>query len=593
MEAALRRSGHILGRNMRKFLLPMIATAIATSLDEFVDSIIVSGLLGPEAMALVNVGAPIMFFFAATYMLFGVGGATLYAFNIGRRDQEKAGRIFSVSLFSGLVVSLLMLIFGSIFLSPLSFLLCGDAEVAAQVSGYIRLLLISAPFIIGIQTVLAFLPAAGKPAVTSTLNIVANAINLVGDFLFITCFPQLGIQSAALATLFGYVVCLIVLVVLLVKKKIPLCMKKPRIADFRLIGDVSGQGASNALVQIGYCVKYMFFNNIAITIGGAIALQSYSVCIQIFSIMSIGLAGVVETVAPFLATLRGQRDYNGVHFVLRSGLLYDLGIAAVVTVVFELFPQLMFWMFSVSDPQVMLLAETGIRVFLISFMIRSLYVIYMAYARIIGYKLYSVLISVLDGFGLLIPVTLLLTNVVEGDTAAKMNGIWWAFPITSVLLLLGVIVCNLIIAARSKGKFRGVLLLESDDEDVSVYDVTIRENDETIAFVSEDLNRFCVEHGVTPSVAVRVGLLAEEMALYIRRHRKKGEQIDILTRITARDISLEFRSEGTPFDPLAATEVDSAENLAILRKLPNQSNYDYILGMNSTRFIIDPAAAVD
>ena len=154
------------------------------------------------------------------------------------------------------------------------------------------------------------------------------------------------------------------------------------------------------------------------------------------------------------------------------------------------------------------------------------------------------------------------------------------------MILLGIIIYNCILVRRSNDKLEGLFLIEHE-ETAKVCDMTIGEENESISGLSEKLTVFCVECGVEKSTAVRIGLLAEEMAIYTRRHREKSDRIDIITRISEEKISIDFRSEGTPFNPLAKTTEDDEANFLLINKLPSDVSYDYILGMNSTQFIVN------
>ena len=77
------------------------------------------------------------------------------------------------------------------------------------------------------------------------------------------------------------------------------------------------------------------------------------------------------------------------------------------------------------------------------------------------------------------------------------------------------------------------------------------------------------------------------MAVYTRQHHKKSRLIDILLKIYDDHIVLDFRSLGTPFNPLESTDTDIAENVMLLQKLASEIEYEYVMGMNSTRIKIN------
>ena len=65
------RSNRLLFRRFSQYLVPTMITYAALSLNEFVDSMLVSNLLGSDAMAIVNLGMPVMLVMSAAYSLLG------------------------------------------------------------------------------------------------------------------------------------------------------------------------------------------------------------------------------------------------------------------------------------------------------------------------------------------------------------------------------------------------------------------------------------------------------------------------------------------------------------------------------------------
>ena len=79
MHEEMRRSGNLLQKKFRQYLLPMILASLASSLSEFLDGIVVSNLLGSDALALINLGMPVILIYAVIYSLIGIGGSSQYA----------------------------------------------------------------------------------------------------------------------------------------------------------------------------------------------------------------------------------------------------------------------------------------------------------------------------------------------------------------------------------------------------------------------------------------------------------------------------------------------------------------------------------
>ena len=129
MKIEFTRSDRILRKKLMHYLFPTMASCAALSLSEFLDSMLVSNMLGSKAMAIINLGMPLMLVYAAVYCLLGNGAATVYAVFLGKRDHESAGKSMTVSIVVALAVGLIILFGGLLFFNPISRLLCSRFHV--------------------------------------------------------------------------------------------------------------------------------------------------------------------------------------------------------------------------------------------------------------------------------------------------------------------------------------------------------------------------------------------------------------------------------------------------------------------------------
>ena len=576
----LKRSGYLLSRKLRHYLLTTTITAVALSLNEFVDSLLVAQLLDASAMTVINVGMPITLIMNALFVLLGAGGATLYAVSVGEHDTDRAGRVFSVAMLAAAAVSVLITAAGLGFRNSVADLLCKDPTLTNDLRRYLNVRFLSAPLIVCVMTFTVFMPSAGSPVQATAISVIANVVNLIFDYVYIRVFGM-GVEGAAWATITGYAAAVGYIAYLLLCRKMHIHTKMPKPADFRLLGEISAQGSASSLTQIGYAVKFAFFNGLAATLGGSAALTALSVCLQLISIISIALSGICESLLPIAATLHGQKDRKGIRTVLGQGYLWVFISSAALVLLFEIFPQAITALYNVKDPEVIEVATRAMRIFQLMFIFRAGYVLHPHYVRIIGHKIYAVVISLLDGVGFPVLAALILPR------AFKLDGVWCAFPAAALITLIFVLISNRVLIARSKGRLEGFFLIEREEDESRLSDITITENDAQISELSRELSGFCQTNGIDAALSGKVGLIAEEMSVYTRLHNNKTAFIDILTRVTDSAVTLDFRSEGLPFNPLAETDSDYPENLLLLRKMSSEIAYDYILGMNSTRIRID------
>ncbi len=574
------RRGDNINKKFFQFLLPSLLSGLAMSLNEFVDSIIVSQLLGASAMSMVGMASPIMFLFAILSIMLGVGGSVIYEEYAGKQEKEKSEKVFSTVMIVSVIISVMIAVTGIVFIDQLSEMMCVDQALIPVFKPYTIILILSGVLIIPLQTVASFFPAFGSPQTGTIINILANGVNLLMDVIYIRFFST-GLKGAAMATFTGYLTGVIFIVVIILMKKVSLPFTKPGREGISLLGESVTRGAPGAIGQLGFLIKVSFCNQISSELGGMVGIATFTLCIQALSVVSIGMSGVISAMLPIGSVLMGQRDFKGLKILLKSVFIVQFVASLIFTVLFEAFPQLLCYIYNYSGEYAKG-AITGIRFFSLMFIFRGFILIIMYYFQIVGRKLYASVISAVDGFAGLIPIALILTPLFG------LNGLWLAFPVLTILMLVFIIIINLCIARNSKGKYEGIMLLDTEELSVPVFDATFLMGKDTISDFVVSLQDFCRNNIDNKKTEVLVALATEEMLSYVSDHvfdKNAVEQIDLLVKILKDAVIIDIRCIGEPIDPTSAPSV-SYTNVDVLRKVATKLDYTYVLGMNQTRITI-------
>ena len=577
----------ILMKKYKQYLMPSILTSLALALNEFVDCMLVSNLLGSDALAVANLGCPVILLIAAFYVLLGNGGSILYAIFLGKWDRRSAGKVFRLSLTLSAGGGILFLLIGILLKEPVTEMLCADASLLPTYQSYYRVLLYSAPVLMLTLTFVSFLPPSGAPVIATIVNIVANGTNLIMDVVYIK-FLKMGVDGAGYATITGYLIGFIVMLVLMRVRKVrpvsePLTGKGASAASGsigRLIGRIIAQGAPAAMLQVCFAIKYGYSNSLSVSYGGRDGVVAFSLCLQTFSIASVFLLGVADTAQPLLAMLYGQKDYKGERAVLKRSFILQILFALGLILFFEAVPQAIAGMYGVKDPEVLRIGTLGIRLFALTYLPRGIAIQFMRFFQVEQRRLYSFVISLMDGL-LVLPVGFLLCELMG------LNGVFISYPVSALVMLILILILNLRIYRKRPTEYTGISLVRRDTGSIGSTSFTISDESEDISAASEQMIDFCTEHGVPRKQGFRVGLLLEEMAVYTRQHRTDKGDIDITLRLTEDEITINFRSIGTPFDPTTGKEGDIPENILMLKNMASRIAYDYIMGMNSTQILIE------
>lgn len=576
------RTDRLLRQKYTQYIIPAVITYAALSLNEFVDSMLVSNLLDSDALAIVTLGAPVVMVCTATYSLLGIGGANLYAVSLGKRDHGAAGRSLTASCVTSSAAGIVLMIAGLIFCGPLTDYLCKTPGLREDFRTYLYVLILAAPLEILVLTVTAFLPSAGHPGASTAVNVIANVINIGMDYVYIRIF-HMGVEGAAWATLTGYICGALFMAVLLAAGKIKLYFSRDIKGSMASLGEITKLGRPDAINQIGLSIQYAVCNRLAAIYAGANGLVAYSICLQTGSVISIFVASVIGTSVTMMAVLRGQQDYQGERHVLGTAFANQLTVCAAGMILAELFAARIAGLYNVTDPEQLALSVHAMRIFAFMYIPRYAVIVYYCYLKVIGFSRYSSVMSALDSFAAVIPAAWILTGLLGID------GLWYTFPAVAILLIVLMLIVNRRYAAESGGRLSYPLLMEHEGEGESrtILDVTISRDSKDIEYISRKIQELCEEAGLSRSDAVKAGLAAEEFAVYVANRKRQSTYADVLVRLRNGNVEIDFRSLGEVFDPRSDEESDIKENVKILRSIASSIENEYVLGMNSTRIVIE------
>jgi len=573
-----KRNDSILKRKFYQYLLPSILSVAATSLNEFLDSIVVAQTLGSDAMAMVNMACPVMLVFSTIYVLFGVGGSTVYATLKGQMGKDKASSVLSVTMVTSTLISLLVLVAGLAFLYPLSNMLSSGIALTKTFTDYVRVLFISAPFIIILQTLLMFFPCEGMPQITTAINIIANVVNIIFDYIYIEIFG-FDLSGAAYATLTGYIVGIAVIICFWLCKKYRLTFGNISKDGFSCLSEMIGKGSASAVGQFGFFIKISFSNYMAVMLAGTIGITVFSACLQTVSIISIFIGGVLNAMIPIVAILFGQRDYNGMSLLMHNILKMELILSIVLFAIFEAFPTVVFSVYNINSSEELAFGIPALRIFSFMYLFRQTVLMFIYYLQTIGRKIYAVTLSLIDGFVGIILLTLILCK------PFGVNGLMLAYPACSAFMVAGIILVNLFIIKKSLGSVSGLFLLPQTTSGERL-DFTLTTDQEEISLYSEKLMEYLQSNDIEKDKATIVAIACEELCIYTSENTNNKTEIDVLLQISDNNICMNFRTIGPAFDPLSLSNPEQYSNIDILNKIAKEVHYDYVIGMNQTQVLI-------
>ena len=178
---------------------PSIVSMLVTAIYNMADTYFV-GFIGTSATGAVGIVFSLMAVIMATGLFFGHGTGNAISRALGERREEEASHLLSTGFYCCFAAGLLITIVGLLFLEPLARLLGATETILPHACGYMRYILLGAPFMAASLTLNNQLRFQGNPK-SGMFGILSGAlINIVLDPLFIFGL-NMGTAGAGLATM--------------------------------------------------------------------------------------------------------------------------------------------------------------------------------------------------------------------------------------------------------------------------------------------------------------------------------------------------------------------------------------------------------
>lgn len=329
-----KKNSYLISKALSNFMMASILTAVAQQLATTVDAIVVSHLIGPDAISAVNLVMPIVTLIICVGMLFGVGGSVVVARAIGRRDQEEADSVFSASMIASIVIGLMLSVVLCVLAPEIVALLCpADSRIYPLTVIYMRTLMLGISLQLVSFTLQNFVKTDGQPRLVMKAVIVSSVANLVLDIVLIQFF-HMGIAGSAWATVASHLIAILICISHLrnPNRSFHFIVKWKRC--WAHVTNCVAEGLPMSINTFLMALSIYAFNSMVLHAFGADGMYVWSICLQLFLIMQMVLGGIATSIYAIGGVLTGEGDMPGLTMLTRrvKGYVCALMVAIMLFV---------------------------------------------------------------------------------------------------------------------------------------------------------------------------------------------------------------------------------------------------------------------
>lgn len=408
--------------------LPMIASMLVQALYNVVDSVFVAQI-SENALTAVSLAFPIQSLMIAVSSGTCVGINALLSRSLGEKRQKEANLSAVNGVFLAFVSYLVFALMG-IFGSHLFFASqTENREIVEFGTQYLTICLIFSFGIFMEMTFERIMQSTGRTIYSMVTQGTGAIINIILDPIMIFGlfgFPRLGIRGAAIATVAGQIIAMILAVWFNHKKNrdVQLSFKgfKP---DGRIIAKIYEVGVPSIVMQSIVSIMTFGMNKILIMFSET-AVSVLGIYFKLQSFIFMPIFGLNNGVIPIVAYNYGAGHKKRIMDTIKLSTFIAVGIMLIGLIIFQVFPEGLLKLFNASD-HMLEVGVPALRIISTSFLFAGYCIILGSVFQALGNGVYSLIVSVARQLLCILPLAYVFARV------AGLHAVWYSFPLAELI----------------------------------------------------------------------------------------------------------------------------------------------------------------
>lgn len=434
------------GRLIVTMSFPIMLSMLVQALYNIVDSAFVARI-SEDALTAVSLAFPVQLLMIAVATGAGVGVNALLSRRLGQKNQEAANAVAINGIFLSVCLWLVFAVLGLLFGRPFIALFTDVPAVIEMGTGYVTVVSVASCGVFLLFVAERLMQATGNTVYHMITQLIGALLNCILDPILIFGLfglPALGTTGAALATVISQIIAMSIGFAINVRfnhdVRIHIRGFRP---DGRIIAEIVRIGLPAALQQSLMSVLTVGLNRILMPFSQT-AVGFYGIYYKLQNFLFMPIYGLNNALIPMIGYNFGAKNSRRIERITRYALLLSLGIMAVGTVLFELLPIPLLYLFDASEAM-LAIGVPGIRIISTSFCFAGVSVILSGCMQGLGRGSESLAVALLRQLVVILPVAVLLSRI-------SLTAVWFSFPLAEAAGLLAAVLLHHRLCKRLLGQ---------------------------------------------------------------------------------------------------------------------------------------------
>ncbi len=420
------------GRLFTKMFFPTLLGMFSGSVMNITDGMFVGQRVGSDALAAINIAAPVFMLVTGIALMFGIGASVRASISLAQGKAKEANREITTSLLVAVTVVIMLSVIILLNLDTMAYLFGSTDRLLPLVKEYMLWVTVGMPASCVLFAGMFYVRLDGAPKFAMWCEIIGAGLNILLDYIFI--YPlDMGIMGAAIASSLSCLVGALLIMGYLIffTKRIQLCSLRAAFGRSARWLQTTWQqvklGLSGFLGEVAISLMLVLGNYVFGSLLGESGVAAYSIacyCSPLFFMINNAIA---QSAQPIISYDYGARRWERVRHTLRLVLTVAIVCSVVMATFIILLTDPLVSLFVKDDPTTHALAVKGMPLFAVDLLFLAVNVTMIGYFQSIKRGTWATVFTTLRGY-IFLMFSFIILPLVWG-----VPGAWLAIPVAEGL----------------------------------------------------------------------------------------------------------------------------------------------------------------
>lgn len=414
-----------IGKLFLKYSIPSVLAMLITGSQTIIDGLFVGNLIGPNALAAVNIVQPFIQIVLGVSFVVSIGILSIIGRKLGAGKNNDARDAFRTATIILGIISILTSVFSIIFHRQIASVLGASPKLVGNVSTYLFYISMFFPFV-SLNILFGFAcRMVEKPERYLAGSIMSLFVNIVLDYVLIKVVG-LGMSGAAIATGIAYSLSFFVVIAPLFDRKKVINIF---VGEFKkeYIVPMFYNGGSEGIISIAAALTTYLFNMTFMKIAGEAGVVAFTTINYLYQFGIMTIFGISDGIGSIISFNYGKERLDRVNKLFYLAMKVQFAIGICLFGLMFIRGENLIQLFSNLDSNVLTIATNGSKLFAFTFLISGFNIISSGFFTSVGDAKASIVISIIRGL-IFIPIGIYILPMIIG-----MKGIWLTVPTAEIM----------------------------------------------------------------------------------------------------------------------------------------------------------------